>query len=398
MSKRIRCISALGAVFFAVVGLSACGGIPGNAVVKVGDTSITKSTFAHWMSVAAASSATATPTTKPVVPEPPTYTACIAHLQAIAPKPAKGQSPPTPAELKSQCEQQYKALQQEVLGFLISAEWVIGEAAHLGVKATDAEVKKQLEQIKNQQFPKAADFEKFLASSGQTVSDLLLRVKLNLLSSKIQQKIAKTKANITQAEIAKVLQRKQAALRHTGKARHRDHPHQDRSGGQEGQAGSGIRQELRERGQVLSIDPTSKATGGLLTGVVKGQEEEDARRRDLLGQGERAERSREDALWLLHLRGQEHHRGQPADAGAGAVVDQAAADRHPAADGADQVRQRLQDEVDEQDGMSRGLRGDELQGVQSPQDASRAGSPIEAQAAQLRRGHGHHDQEITPTG
>ncbi len=78
-----------------------------------------------------------------------------------------------------------------MLGFLISSEWVIGEAANLGVKVSDAEVKKEFEKIKNEQFPKAAEFEKFLASSGQTVSDLLLRVKLNMLSSKIQQKIAK---------------------------------------------------------------------------------------------------------------------------------------------------------------------------------------------------------------
>src|SRR5208282_5687039 len=67
----------------------------------------------------------------------------------------------------------------------------------------DAEVKKEFTKIKNAQFPKAAEFEKFLADSGQTVSDLLLRVKLNLLSSKIQQKIVKTKATVTQAQIEK---------------------------------------------------------------------------------------------------------------------------------------------------------------------------------------------------
>ncbi len=81
-----------------------------------------------------------------------------------------------------------------MLGFLISSHWVLGEATALGVKVSDAEVKKQFEKIKNQQFPKAAEFEKFLASSGQTVSDLLLRVKLNMLSQKIQQKIVKKQA------------------------------------------------------------------------------------------------------------------------------------------------------------------------------------------------------------
>ena len=78
-----------------------------------------------------------------------------------------------------------------MLGFLISANWVIGEAEAQGMKVSDEEVQKQFNQIKSQQFPKEADFKKFLASSGQTVSDLLLRVKLDMLSSKIQQKVTK---------------------------------------------------------------------------------------------------------------------------------------------------------------------------------------------------------------
>ncbi|MHB8235751.1 MAG: SurA N-terminal domain-containing protein, partial [Solirubrobacteraceae bacterium] len=201
MPRAIRIIPALGAVLFALVGLSACGGIPGDAVVSVDGNSITKDTYNHWLGVAAASSAQA-PGAKPTIPVPPKYTACIAAAKAAA-KPAKGQTPPTEAALKSQCEQQYKSLHQEVLGFLISSNWVIGEAKSLGVKLSDQEVKKQFEKIKTQQFPKAAEFEKFLKTSGQSVSDLLLRVKLNLLSQKIQQKIVKQKSKVSQADIAK---------------------------------------------------------------------------------------------------------------------------------------------------------------------------------------------------
>src|ERR1039457_3228743 len=131
---RTRSIPALGAVFCAVLGLSACGGIPGNAVVQVGGKPITKSTFEHWLGVAGASSATTATGGIPVLPVPPDYTACISHLQATTPKPAKGQPPVTTAALKSQCEQQYKSLQQEVLGFLISSDWVVGEAVHPGLK------------------------------------------------------------------------------------------------------------------------------------------------------------------------------------------------------------------------------------------------------------------------
>jgi foldase protein PrsA len=275
VSKRLRFVPALGAVFFASLALTACGGgVPGDAVVQVGSNPITKTTFEHWLSVAAASSATtAAKTTKPVVPDPPNYTECIAHLEATAAKPAKGQAKPTTAELKSECEQQYTSLKQEVLGFLISSEWVIGEASHLGVKVSDAEVKKEFEKIKNEQFPKAAEFEKFLASSGQTVSDLLLRVKLNMLSSKIQQKIAKGKGTPSKAEIEKYYKENQSRF---GTPEKRNvsiiltkTEAQAKEAKKEIESGKSFASVAKSK----SIDPTSKATGGELKGVVKGQEE-----------------------------------------------------------------------------------------------------------------------------
>ena len=271
MPRAIRIIPALGAVLFALVAFSACGGIPGDAVVSVDGNSITKDTYNHWLSVAAASSAQ-TPGAKVTVPVPPKYTACIAAAKAAA-KTAKGQAAPTESALKTQCASQYKSLQQEVLGFLISSNWVIGEAKSLGVKISDQEVKKQFEKIKSQQFPKAAEFEKFLKSSGQSVSDLLLRVKLNLLSQKIQQKIVKQKSKVTQAQIAKYYKENPKRF---GVAEKRNlliiltkTEDQAKKAKQEVESGKSFESVAKR----VSIDPTSKSNGGKLTGVVKGQEE-----------------------------------------------------------------------------------------------------------------------------
>ncbi len=271
MHKTFRITAALGAVLFAAIAFAACGGIPGDAVVSVDGKSITKDTFNHWMTVAAASSASTTGV-KPSPPEPPNYTACIAAAKAAS-KPAKGQTAPTEAQLKSQCEQEYKSLQQEVLGFLISSNWVLGEASSLGVNVSDAEVKKQFEKIKSQQFPKAAEFEKFLKGSGQTVSDLLLRVKLNLLSSKIQQKIVKEKSKVSQSQIEKyykenpkrfeVAEKRNLLLILTKTEA------QAAAAKKEIESGKSFESVAKR----VSIDPTSKANGGKLAGVVKGQEE-----------------------------------------------------------------------------------------------------------------------------
>lgn len=273
MSKALRFMTALGAVLFALVGLAACGGIPGNAVVQINGTPITKDAFDHWMKVASASNTAAGATEKPAVPEPPEYTACIAHLKATAPKPAKGEKAPTTAKLKSECQIQYKALQSEVLGFLISSQWVLGEASALGVSLGDAQVKKEFLKIKTEQFPKASEFEKFLASSGQTVSDLLLRVKLNLLSQKIQKKVVANKGKVTEAQITKYYDENKSKYGTPEKRNVRiiltKTEAQASSAKKEVESGKSFASVAKSR----SIDPTSKANGGELKEVIKGEEE-----------------------------------------------------------------------------------------------------------------------------
>jgi foldase protein PrsA len=273
VSKIPRSIAALGAVLFALVGLAACGGIPGDAVVQVDGTAITKTAFNHWMKVASASNTATGSTEHPVVPEPPDYTACIAHLKATAAKPAKGQSAPTTAKLKSECETQYKALQSEVLGFLISSQWVIGEASSLGVKLTDKEVEKEFTKIKTEEFPKTAEFEKFLATSGQSVSDLLLRVKLNMLSQKIEKQIIKNKSKVTQAQIAKYYNENKSKYGTPEKRNVEIILTKTEAAAASAKKEVESGKSFASVAKSVSIDPTSKANGGLIKEVVKGEEE-----------------------------------------------------------------------------------------------------------------------------
>jgi foldase protein PrsA len=273
MFKPIRLITALGAVLFAVAGLAACGGgVPGNSVVGIeGAQNVTKTAYSHWLDVASAAGGASGE--KAVVPDPPNYTNCIAHLKATTAKPAKGQKAPTEAELKKQCEQQYKSLQQEVLGFLISSSWVLGEAKSLGVHVTDKEVRDQFLHIKHQQFPKAAEFEKFLATSGQTVSDLLLRVKLNMLSQKIQQKIVKSKPAVSPAEVQKYYNENKSRYGTPEKRNAEMILTKTKANAEAAKKEIESGKSFSEVAKKYSIDPTTKAKGGQLGEVVKGQDE-----------------------------------------------------------------------------------------------------------------------------
>src|SRR5918997_5542708 len=71
----------------------------------------------------------------------------------------------------------------------------------MGIKVTDAEVKKSFDQQKKQSFPKEADYKKFLKDYGQTEEDVKQRVRLDLLSNKIRDKVIKGKDKVSDAQI-----------------------------------------------------------------------------------------------------------------------------------------------------------------------------------------------------
>jgi hypothetical protein len=120
---------------------------PEEVLVCVNTEAITGATYTHWLMIAKQDESPAT----------------------------KGQHAASATEL-----------QTEVLRFLISSDWVRGEAESLGVGVSTAEVRKSFERIRHQEFPRRREFDKFLRNSGQTVADLMFRVELNLLSERIQ--------------------------------------------------------------------------------------------------------------------------------------------------------------------------------------------------------------------
>jgi SurA N-terminal domain len=79
---------------------------------------------------------------------------------------------------------------KQAMTFLISSDWVLGEATDLNIHVSEGEVRHTFDHIRAQQFPKRKEFKAFLKQSGQTVADLLFRVRLNLASTRIQQHVA----------------------------------------------------------------------------------------------------------------------------------------------------------------------------------------------------------------
>lgn len=190
VSRTIKIAGAAVAAGVLVLAGAGCGGSPA-VVAVVGGKAITKASFDHWMEVAAVRDYQPMPTApvpKGVLPDPPTYTACIAHLAAIAPH-SVGVAPPTRGQLKQQCAQQYTALREQVLSSLISAEWLIGEGEARGLKALPSEILKRSERLRKSDFANNKAFQRYLKYTGETWADRLFRSKIKVYSEKIEHEL-----------------------------------------------------------------------------------------------------------------------------------------------------------------------------------------------------------------
>jgi hypothetical protein len=75
------------------------------------------------------------------------------------------------------------ALTADALNFLLQVQWITGEAEALGITINPRALHRRYVHLRNQQFPHGRGFETFLHSSHQTISDTMLRIRIQMLSS-----------------------------------------------------------------------------------------------------------------------------------------------------------------------------------------------------------------------
>jgi hypothetical protein len=133
-----------------------------NAVADVESTPVAKATFEHWLAVTAALS----------------------------------------GEHGHDASAANTALKDKVMGFLLTSEWVLGEAAAQGVSVSEATAQRRLAEIQKKQFKQPGELQKYLAKNHETTPDLLLRVKLELLEAAIAKKVTAGKRTAAQRQAA----------------------------------------------------------------------------------------------------------------------------------------------------------------------------------------------------
>jgi hypothetical protein len=151
---------AAGALTTAVL-IAACASQPaGEVVARVGAVAITRSALDHWTAV----------------------------LMGGRGSPASSGSS--------------EATRQRALAYLISARWLVGEAAHLGAAPSREEIHERVEERVQQSFPGGQrELREFQKATGQTVADLELEATVELASSRLPGLVSANVPRTTPAQI-----------------------------------------------------------------------------------------------------------------------------------------------------------------------------------------------------
>lgn len=163
---------------------------PETIIAHVGNKPIRFATVSHLMAIKSAQGET--------LPDPPGYQSCIARLKAkggaeVAKKPE--------AELKQACREAYEGIVQSAISTAVHNQWLLGEAAELGIDVSPSEIQHEFD-LSKKSFKSQSEFESYRKGTGESLPDMRLGLKLGKLTDKIFQKIKQKEHPATSAQVA----------------------------------------------------------------------------------------------------------------------------------------------------------------------------------------------------
>jgi foldase protein PrsA len=183
-----------------------------------------------------------------------------------------GQKPPKPGE------KQYEEMKETAIKSLIEPIWLEGFAAELGIAVTDAEVAAELKKVKKENFKTEAEYEKFLKEAKLTQEDVNQRVKVQKLTTKLQEALKAKVPTPSQSEIEEYYEAAKATQFTQQPSREiRLVVTEDRKKAEEALdalSRDDTAKNWEKVAKKYSEDPTTKESGGLRKGVTEGANEE----------------------------------------------------------------------------------------------------------------------------
>ena len=100
-------------------------------------------------------------------------------------------------------DSQYATLRDEALNDILDQAWILGEAEEQGVEASDREVEEEFNATREENFKTEKEYQDFLEQSCFTQEDVDERVKLQVISTKIQEDITADAAEVPEEDARK---------------------------------------------------------------------------------------------------------------------------------------------------------------------------------------------------
>jgi hypothetical protein len=148
-------------ILLAAITVVSCGASQGPVVVRVGSASITGQTVAHW-------------------------------AKAVA----------LGKEVASSLGQSQGPARVRALDFLISANWLIGEASDHGLKVSDAAIAHRLQERVEAVPNGATEFDEEISSTGEQLSDVRFEIKAELAAGLLRSMVVRDTPPATESETA----------------------------------------------------------------------------------------------------------------------------------------------------------------------------------------------------
>lgn len=194
------------------------------------------------------------------------------HAIELASAQAGEKKAPKPGDAK------YEELKETAMQSILEGVWIQGVADEWGIQVTDEEIAKELEKVKKESFKSPAEFQKFLKESRYTPADVDERIKIQILSTQLQEQLQEKAPTPSQSEIedyyeaAKDTQFTQKPSRDVRTIVNKDRKKAEEA--REALSGDNTAKNWTKVAKRYSEDPSTKEKGGLQKAVQEGALEE----------------------------------------------------------------------------------------------------------------------------
>lgn len=169
---------------------------------------------------------------------------------------------------------QYEELKESAINNLLEFVWLEGLAEEMGISVTERQVQKELKKLKDESFQNEAEYKEFLKEANFTQADVDRQVKLQVLSTEIQEDLQGQAPEPSQKEIeayyeaAKASQFTQPASRSIRQIEAKDRKKAKEA--REELAEGNTAKDWERVTKKYSEDAATKENGGLQEGVTEG--------------------------------------------------------------------------------------------------------------------------------